>query len=59
MCKQVGAEQVTYTVFTWLNATAFITVVSKLVQLLFEIDHHLMLKNNLVILKLGALLFMV
>ena len=40
-------------VFTWLNATVFIILVSKLVQLLFETDRQLMLEYKLVILKLS------
>ena len=34
------------TIFTWLNAAAFITLVLKLMQQLFIFYHHSMLENN-------------
>jgi len=34
------------TIFTWLNIIVSIIFVSKLVQLLFETDNHLMLEND-------------
>ena len=34
------------TIFTWLNAAAFITLVEKWMQRLFKTDHYSMLKDD-------------
>ena len=37
---------ITYTIFTWLNAVATITLVQKLVQQLFKLNHHSIWEKN-------------
>ena len=40
-------HQYSHTIFTWLNATVFITLVRKIMQQLLKCDHYTILEDNI------------